>query len=53
MFFLPDLTCVMIKGTIVWCEKITENQFEFGLKFIESHAKDIDAIRKFIEKNRL
>lgn len=51
MFFLPDLSCVMVSGVIIWCQKVDSGQFEYGIQFIEPHEKDIESIRKYVKKN--
>lgn len=50
MFFLPDLSCVMVSGVVIWCNKTESGQFEFGIQFFEPHEKDIDLIRKYVKK---
>ncbi|MBN2533911.1 MAG: PilZ domain-containing protein [Spirochaetales bacterium] len=51
MFFLPDLSCVMVSGVIKWCKKTDSSLFEFGIQFVEPHEKDIDSIKKYVKKN--
>jgi Tfp pilus assembly protein PilZ len=51
MFFLPDLSCVMVSGTIIWCKEKSSGEFTFGIQFIEPHEKDINSIKKYIERS--
>ena len=51
MFFLPDLSCVMVTGSIKWCSKNNSGQYEFGIEFLEPHEKDINSIKKYVKMN--
>ena len=51
MFFLPDLSCVMVSGIIKWCKEVESGQFEYGIHFTEPNEKDINSIKKYVKTN--
>lgn len=49
MFFLPDLSCVMLTGKIKWFNQNDSNQYVYGIEFKEPHEKDLNAIKKYVK----